>query len=166
MSAINPRYSKQPGGGGGASFPPGANPGDVLVWVGPGTQDVDWGSVTSANAVIGAVFDGADDVLEADRFVDLVVPYNCTIIGVQVLADQVGSFFYDIWKSDYATFPPTLADTITGGGASLIGVDKDKDYPAPVSWSTALLKDEILRFVISADAVDITKASIVLEVIK
>lgn len=164
MVAVNPRYSKQPGGGG-AVYPEGGDPGDVLTWVGPGASDVMWAADTSAFATIGCVFDGASYVLEVGRFVDVPVPYNCTIVENELLCAPSGGLTIDIWKSTYGTFPPVIAGSIVGAAPiSVSSGVKSKDSTL-TGWSTTLAAGDILRFIITGASV-ITKATAFLKVLK
>lgn len=46
------------------------------------------------------------------------IPVNATLTKWRILADQSGSVVFDIWKDTYANYPPTIADTIIGGGGT------------------------------------------------
>lgn len=76
----------------------------------------------------------------------LEVPFACTIKSVRLLADQAGSIKIDIWKDTYANYPPTNADTITGGNEPEIAAAiKDEDETL-TDWTTALAKGDILYY--------------------
>ena len=46
------------------------------------------------------------------------VPKDLTITAMFIVADISGSAVVDIWKDTYANYPPTVADTIIGGGGT------------------------------------------------
>lgn len=79
---------------------------------------------------------------------DLEVPYDCTITGWTMLADQSGSIVIDVWKDEYANFPPTNADAMPGAGKEPTITTATKAQDADVSdWtSRALLEGDVLRF--------------------
>jgi hypothetical protein len=77
----------------------------------------------------------------------VVIPYNCTLTKVTMLADQSTSTTVDIWMEDYANYPPTVADTIVNAGtkATLSAALKSEDSTL-TSWTTNLVKGEVLYF--------------------
>jgi hypothetical protein len=77
---------------------------------------------------------------------DLFVPFSCTLTRVTLLADVAGGMVLDIWKAPYASFPPTIANTITGGNKPVIaGVTKYQDSTL-TGWTTAISAGDVLRF--------------------
>jgi hypothetical protein len=59
---------------------------------------------------------------------EFAIHFDCQITGWSLLADQDGDIVLDLWKTDYAGYPPTVADTITGGAQpTLSGADKAAD---------------------------------------
>lgn len=92
------------------------------------------------------IIDGGGSAITTGIKADLVVPYNCTVIGWDILGDASGSIVVDIWKDTYANFPPTVADTITGTEKpTLSSVAKNQDV-ALSTWTTTLTRNDILRF--------------------
>ncbi len=76
---------------------------------------------------------------------DLVVPYDCTITGVTLLADQTGSIVIDIWKDTYANFPPSNPDSITASAPPTISSADDSQDNTLTGWTTSLTAGDILR---------------------
>ena len=92
------------------------------------------------------IIDGGGSAITTGIKADLVVPYNCTVIGWDILGDASGSIVVDIWKDTYANFPPTVADTITGTEKpTLSSAAKNQDV-ALSTWTTTLTRNDILRF--------------------
>lgn len=92
------------------------------------------------------IIDGGGSAITTGIKADLVVPYNCTVIGWDILGDASGSIVIDIWNDTYANFPPTVADTITGTEKpTLSSAAKNQDV-ALSSWTTTLTRNDILRF--------------------
>ena len=46
------------------------------------------------------------------------VPVDGSIAWITVLGDQSGSCVIDLWQDTYANFPPTVGDTMVGGGGT------------------------------------------------
>lgn len=57
-------------------------------------------------------------ITTGDKKVYIRVPFDFELNGWEIVADQSGSIVFDIWKDTYANFPPTVADTIIGGGGT------------------------------------------------
>lgn len=92
------------------------------------------------------IIDGGGSAITTGIKGDLLVPYNCTVLGWDILADTSGSIVVDVWKDTYANFPPTVADTIAGSEKpTLSSATKNQDI-ALSSWTTALTRNDILRF--------------------
>jgi hypothetical protein len=64
------------------------------------------------SSVIGASFDGQGAPIAVDTYCDIYVPFDCTITGVVMLAEQVGAIVVDVWADTYGNYPPTNADSI------------------------------------------------------
>lgn len=92
------------------------------------------------------IIDGGGSAITTGIKGDLLVPYNCTVLGWDILADTSGSIVVDVWKDTYANFPPTVADTIAGSEKpTLSSATKNQDISLS-SWTTALTRNDILRF--------------------
>lgn len=77
---------------------------------------------------------------------DLDVPYACAITRARALADQVGSMVVDIWKDDYAHYPPTDSDSITASAPITISTDDQAQDTTLSGWNTSLAAGDTLRF--------------------
>ena len=93
------------------------------------------------------------------------MPFNCTITGWTLLADQSGSIVIDVWKDSYGNFPPTVADTIAGTEKpTLASVQKNQDLTLS-TWTTGLLQGDVLGF--NVDSVTtVTRIALALRVTK
>jgi hypothetical protein len=109
------------------------------------------------------IIDGGGSAITTGVKADLVVPYNCTVIGWDILGNASGSIVVDIWKDTYANFPPTVADTITGTEKpTLSSVAKNQDV-ALSSWTTTLTRNDILRFNVDS-AATVTRVTLSLRI--
>ena len=104
------------------------------------------GDATDSIKTFGIVIDGGDSAITTGIKGDLVIPYNLRILSWQILANQSGNIQIDIWKDNYANFPPTSADSIVASDYPLIsGADRNTGNSL-TGWTTQILKDDILRF--------------------
>jgi hypothetical protein len=79
---------------------------------------------------ITAVFDGGGQVLAAGAKAYInEIPYNSTITGWRIASPIAGDCVVDVWRDQYANWPPTVADTIITGSEkpTLAGTNKNED---------------------------------------
>ena len=98
------------------------------------------------SASLQFVIDGGGSAITTGQKGHLVVPFNMTITGWDIFADQSGSIVVDVWKDTYANFPPTVADTIAGTEKpTLASAQKNQDLTL-TTWATSLTKGDNLAF--------------------
>ncbi len=99
-------------------------------------------SVVAMNFVI----DGGGSTLSTGEKGYLEVPFDMTITGVTMLADQTGSAVLDIWKDTYANYPPTVADSITASAKPTISSAVKVKDTTLTGWTTTVAAGDILAF--------------------
>ncbi len=72
-------------------------------------------SVDFQTSGMNFIIDGGGSVITTGVKGDVLIPFGTRILAAYLLADQSGSIKLDIWKAVYNNYPPTDADTITGG---------------------------------------------------
>lgn len=95
---------------------------------------------------------------------DYISPFTCTISKVTLLADQTGSIVIDVWKLPYASFPPTVSNSITGGNKPTISSGVKGQLSPLTSWNTAVTAGDCLRFNVDSVAT-LTRVAVCMEVI-
>src|SRR5262245_20318413 len=68
------------------------------------------------------------------------------IVEWTLLADQNGSIVVDIWKDDFASYPPTDADSITGASPPTISSNDAATSDVLTGWTTLIEPGETLRY--------------------
>ena len=120
--------------------------------------------IAAGKAALAFIIDGGEAITTGVKGY-LRVPFPCIIDRVTLTADQNGSIQVDIWKSSYAAFPPTDANSITGGHEPKITAGSKSEDATLTGWTTALSEGDILAF--SVDSADtITKLTVNLHVRK
>ncbi len=121
--------------------------------------------VTGANATgsIGFLIDGGGAAITTGLKGSIAVPFACTITSWTLMADTSGSLTLDIWKSSFASYPPTAAHSITGTAKPAILSDVKAASSALTGWTTAIAAGDILAFNVDA-ASTITRVSLGLTV--
>jgi len=112
-----------------------------------------WTAVAAPAATSGIAMwlPGGGGVIAVGTRCDLNVPFACTINAVSCLLDDVGSIVVDVWRSTYAAYPPTVADSITGGNPITVTTDTKSLDSTLTGWSTSLSAGDCLR--LNADSV-------------
>jgi hypothetical protein len=111
------------------------------------------------------VFDGMGAALTTGIKGDVSIHlHGAVITGWRLLADQAGSIQIDIWKTDYAGFPPTVTNTIVASDPPKLTAAAKADDTTLTGWTTALAFGDTLRFHIDS-VTSITRATLTLALI-
>jgi hypothetical protein len=116
--------------------------------------------------MIELIIDGGGSAIATGEKGHIEIPFKCEILQCTLLADVSGAIKIDIWKDTYANFPPTNADTITGGNEPEIAASGVKDQDATLtSWTKTLEAGSVVAFNVDSCAT-ITRCTISLKVKK
>lgn len=118
----------------------------------------------NAERFIPVVFDGVGAELITGVWGDVPIHFDGIITRWRLLALEAGDLQVDVWKTDYAGYPPTVSDSITGSDVPLLsGADKNESV-ALTGWTTKVNVGDVLRF--NIDSVSgITRATLTLTLI-
>lgn len=112
--------------------------------------------------VLTFLIDGGGAEITDAKQLDIEIPFACSLTGWTILADQAGDIVIDIWKDTYANFPPTDADSITGGAEPEIVASATKAQSNDLTgWTVALAAGDILRINVDS-CTSITRATLAL----
>lgn len=118
----------------------------------------------TAQRFLPVVFDGVGSELVTGVWGDVPIHFDGVITRWRLLALEAGDLQIDIWKTDYAGFPPTVADTITGTDQPLLGGAAKNESTALTGWTVDVSNGDTLRF--NIDSVSgITKATLTLTIL-
>lgn len=102
----------------------------------------------------GIVVDGSGSAITSGNKGYLTLPYSGTIISWRMMADTTGSTSVDVWKTNFAGFPPTSGDSITGGNYPNLTSQQINDSSSLSGWTTTFSSGDIIAFnVLSASTV-------------
>ncbi len=96
------------------------------------------------------VVDGGGSVLTTGVHGDLFIPFAVTISAWTLLADQSGSVVVDIWSAPYASYAPTVANSITAAALPTITSATHNQSAALTGWTTAIPAGNTLRYNINS----------------
>jgi hypothetical protein len=133
-------------------------PAGGLGFTGAGTLEL-----TPNNRLRSLFFNIAGSPITAGIKQDYISPFACVISKVTLLADQTGSIVVDIWKAPFASYPPTVANTITGSALPTISASTKGQLTTLTGWTTAIAAGDCLRFNVNSVAT-VARVAVCLEV--
>lgn len=101
---------------------------------------------TSTTRTLLAEIDGFGSTIVTGIAGDIFIDFACTITQVTVLADVVGSIVIDIWKRAYASYPPTVTQTITASAKPTLSSASKYQDSTLTGWTTSISAGDDLRF--------------------
>ena len=111
-------------------------------------------------------FDAGSSVIPVGSQDEMYIPFVGTITGWTILTDVAGTITFDLWGLAYASFPPTVTNTITGSAKPLIGSSARKGQCSTLTgWSPNLVATQTLIANVDACAT-IKRATLILEINK
>ena len=114
-----------------------------------------------AERFLPVVFDGLGSVLTPGVWGDVPIHFDGVILRWRLLTLEPGNLQIDVWKTDYAGFPPTVANTITGSDVPNVTGGQKNESTALTGWTTDVNVGDILRFNIDSVSA-VTKATLTL----
>lgn len=109
----------------------------------------------------GITVDGGGVAITTGNKGYIQVPYNATVSQWTVIGDQSGSAVFDIKRSTYAGFPPTVS--LIGGGNAPTLSSAQNNTAAPSGWTSVTLNaGDVLLFSVSS-ASTVQRVNLVLQ---
>lgn len=113
---------------------------------------------------VGAGFDGLSSVLATGKTIYVPMTYAGTLTSWQIECYPSGSLVIDVWKTNYAGAPPTVANTITGANKPTV-TSALKAQGNVSGWTTTFAAGDVIAFYIES-ASTVTNATIMLGLTK
>jgi hypothetical protein len=114
---------------------------------------------------IGITIDGGGSTITTGVKGFVVAPANCTISSATLLSTDAsvtsGSIVVDVWKDTYASYPPTVADTITASAKPTLSSATKSQDSTLTGWTTSVTAGDILGFKVDS-VTTLTRASLFL----
>lgn len=114
---------------------------------------------------IGITVDGGGAAITTGIKGYFSVPYDCTIIGNRVMADQSGSIVFDVWKDIWANYPPTVADTITAAAKPTLSAADHSEDTTLTGWTKSIKAGDVLGYKVDS-ATTVTRVTLQLMVLR
>jgi hypothetical protein len=125
-------------------------------------------STVTETAILTAGFNvvlSDGDSIDTGIKADIVIPYDCTITEVVLLGDVSGDIVIDLWAGDYASFPPTVADTITASAKPTLSTATKSQDTTLTGWTVNLDAGDVLRVHVDSSAT-VTRVTMFIKVRK
>ncbi len=125
-----------------------------------------WRVIYDRAVTVQITVDGSGSQITPGIKGDQPISFNGSIVQSEVLADQVGSIVFDIWKNTFANFPPVIGNSIVAAAPpTLAAANKSLDTTL-AGWNKTINAGDILRFSVNAGVAAVTRAALSLKVIK
>lgn len=121
-------------------------------------------NITGITGSFGITVDGSGSVLTTGVKGFLVMPYNATITGWDIIGNTTGNCVFDIWKSSGLTIP-TVINTITGSEKPTLNSQQVNSDNTLSSWSTDVFINDIIAFNVDS-ASTLSRVNLIIKVIK
>lgn len=108
---------------------------------------------TGGTLSLNVIFDGGGSVLTtgSGSYIDILIPYNCTILQSTLVATTSGSVAIDIWRTTYPGIP-TSGNTIVASAKPTLSSQQVVRDSTLSGWTTAIPSDSTLRFSVSTSS--------------
>lgn len=113
----------------------------------------------------GITVDGGGSVITTGLQGFVIMPYSGTITEWTIIADQSGSSVIDIWKSTYASAPPTIANTITGSALPTLTTAQTAQSSTLTGWTTSVTTGDVIGFNVNS-ASSVTRLTLSIKITK
>ena len=130
-----------------------------------GTLAAGWLPISvQQTGAIGISIDGGGSAITTGIKGDIFIPFACAIDTWTVLLDQSGSIVLDLWKIPYASYPPTVANTITASEKPTVSGTLQATGNC-AGWITTVSAGDVIRFNVDS-ASTATRATLVVKCVK
>lgn len=143
-------------------------PNDATKYLdGTGNYSTPSGGGGSGSQYIGIVIDGAGNVLTTGTKGFVTIPRTGTIKSVTVLSTDAsvtsGSIVIDVWVAPYASYPPTVANTIVASDPPTLSSATKSQDTTLTGWTTSVTKGDVMGFHVNSVST-LTRVALVIEI--
>ncbi len=118
------------------------------------TMEIDDGTITHTDVsssdslrkcALHFTIDGGGSAITTGGKAWVRVPYDMTITGWDITADQSGSIVIDVYKDTYANFPPDSSDSIAGTEKPTLSSAQKNQDTSLSSWTTSVSAGDYIK---------------------
>lgn len=137
----------------------------ATFWYNPVT--LQWNLFSLRGGVLSALpmlMNGGNAALSTGIVGWLEIPSNCLLTGWKLMSTELATLTIDVWKSAFANFPPTGANSITAGNPPMLVGQKSNSDTVLAGWTRTFLQGDIVMFNINSTNGAAIRAMISLDV--
>ena len=105
----------------------------------------------------GITVDGGGSVLTSGSKGFVVIPFDCTITGWSIVADQSGSVTFGVEKAADGVIPTT---SIVASAAPALSASQILRSTTLTGWTTSVAANDVIEFLVSGSPATITRATL------
>jgi hypothetical protein len=113
-------------------------------------------------AAIVFEIDGAGQAITTGVKSDIVLPFDFTATQWTILANQTGSIVFDVWSRAYASYPPTVSQSITASAKPTVSSSTKGQSSTLTGWTTTFSAGVTWRLNVDS-ATSIQRATLIIE---
>ena len=96
--------------------------------------------------VLGFLMDGGGSAISTGIKGSVLVPFDCEVESVTLLANVSGSCVVDIWIDAYGVYPPSVGDSITAASKPTLSSAMKYQDAVLSGWDTSISSGDVLVF--------------------
>ena len=100
----------------------------------------------NVGGAFGIVIDNTPNVITTGFKGSVTMPYDGTISSWTIIGDQTGSTVVDIYKTTYAGYPGTAANSITGGNDITLTNQSKNTSSTLTGWTVSFSAGDIMQW--------------------
>ena len=117
------------------------------------------------NGSFGISLDGGGGVISTGQKGYFTVNYPGSISRWDIFADTTGSITIDVWKTTYANYPPTVANTIAGSEKPFISASIKNQDTSLSSFTSSFTAYDVFGYNVDS-CTTITRANLIFSTVK
>lgn len=116
--------------------------------------------------VVGVMVEGGGGDIVPGQLGYIIVPFTATVIGWDILAEQVGDVVFDVWKAPWADPLPDNMDSMTGTGKPTLTFGMKAKSDDVSGWTDRQIhRGEVMGFEIES-VYNLMKATLTVRVLR
>lgn len=121
-----------------------------------------WSNVYTGPKQIQVSFDGQGFTPVSGSQHLIRIPEACEITGWMMFSDLTGNVSVDVWKSNFAEYPPSASESIAGTEKPHLNGTIENLDASLTTWATQLAEGDLLIFNVDSASGDLTKFTVIL----
>jgi hypothetical protein len=109
-------------------------------------------NVSNAVGMISFTVDGGGLIVATNKSFWVRVPWSGTILAATLITDVSSSTGLDIWKTNYAQYPPLVANTIVASALPTMTASVKYQDTTLTGWQKSFASNDVFKFIIYSNS--------------